>query len=346
LLPYWLLFSYFAIGAAVVGPGEHRRDVTRLFFVLGAVILALMIGFRFEVGGDWKNYVRLFRFVEFSGGNSIGDPGYYLLSLVAKQLNAGLWLVNLVCGAIFTWGLFRLAQAQPAPWLAVLVAIPYLVIVVAMGFTRQATALGILMAAFASLERGGSSLRFAGYVAAAGLFHRTAVVAIPIAVFASKRSSVLTLIGVAAAAVSLYDVLLAPSVDFLFRYYVEAEYDAQGAFIRVLMSVVPAVLYLARERDFGFDDRERKIWRILSIAALLLFALLFVTSSSAVIDRLALYIAPLQIVILSRVPFVYFGGFMGRFLVVAYALAVQYTWLNYATHARYWIPYKLYPVFG
>lgn len=55
----------------------------------------------------------------------------------------------------------RFARSQPDPWLAVLVAVPYLVIVVAMGYSRQAVAIGILLAGLGRLERGGSTLHFA-----------------------------------------------------------------------------------------------------------------------------------------------------------------------------------------
>ena len=32
-------------------------------------------------------------------------------------------------------------------------------------------------------------------------------------------------------------------------------------------------------------------------------------------------------------------------LVVLYSLAIEFVWLNFATHARYWIPYQVYPLF-
>ena len=47
--------------------------------------------------------------------------------------------------------LIRFCLAQADPWLSVLIAIPYMVIVVAMGYTRQAVALGILMVGLAAV---------------------------------------------------------------------------------------------------------------------------------------------------------------------------------------------------
>ena len=36
---------------------------------------------------------------------------------------------------------------------------------------------------------------------------------------------------------------------------------------------------------------------------------------------------------------------MGTLIVVLYSLAIEFVWLNFATHARYWIPYQVYPLF-
>ena len=38
--------------------------------------------------------------------------------------------------------------------------------------------------------------------------------------------------------------------------------------------------------------------------------------------------------------------YFGTFLVIAYAAAVQLTWLTFAHHARYWVPYHFWPFGG
>ena len=57
------------------------------------------------------------------------------------------------------------------------VAVPYIVIVVAMGYTRQGAALGIIMAGLADYLRRESIMRLAAYIAFAATFHATAVLA-------------------------------------------------------------------------------------------------------------------------------------------------------------------------
>jgi len=212
--------------------------------------------------------------------------------------------------------------------------------VVAMGYSRQAVAIGFLMAGLAAVARGASPLRFALYILGGALFHKTVVVALLLVAFASRRNRLLNTVALLAAFVLFYDMFLAESVDQFVRNYIETQYSSQGAAIRIAMSILPATLFLLMPKRFGFSPREEQIWRNFSIVAFGLLGLLFVLPSSTVVDRLALYIIPLQLVILARVPRALFRGAIGRVVVVAYCFAVQFAWLNYATHAQYWLPYR------
>ena len=89
-----------------------------------------------------------------------------LLNWFAGQNELGFWFVNTVCGGIFSYGLIAFARSQPRPWLALAVAVPYLIIVVAMGYTRQAAAIGFVMLGLVRLGNG-SFVRFALCIALA-----------------------------------------------------------------------------------------------------------------------------------------------------------------------------------
>ena len=347
MLVYWLMFAYFAVGAMTEQPGGARRHHLLLRF--GGIAIAALIGFRFEVGADWQPYEYIFAHSEnssFADMPSIADPGYFAVNLLVHWLGVDLWLVNLICGAIFAWGLIRFAELQERPWLAVTVAIPYLVIVVAMGYSRQAVAIGLVMAGLASYLKTGSVLRFAGYVLFAASFHKTGVVALPLIAVANERGRVVNVIITVAVTYLLYTYFLSAQVGRFVTNYIDTRYAAEGAGIRVAMSVVPALLFFARSRQLGFAERERKVWRNLSIAALGFLVLLFALPSSAVVDRFALYAIPLQLVVLSRPRAFFASEGLGTATVVAYAAAAQFTWLTYAHHARFWVPYHFWPFGG
>jgi hypothetical protein len=348
MLAYWLLFGFFAAGSAVSAPrhlGDQRR--TQAFLALGALIITIAVGMRYHVGGDWTQYQYIFvrtTRLEFFDALSKGDPGYQLVNWLVGRMGLQVWAVNTVCAAIFASGLYRFARTQPDPWLVILIAVPYLIVVVAMGYTRQAAALGMLLHGITSMLRTRSVLRFLCYAAAAGLFHKTAILAVPLVTLSggsqNRWSSIfLTLVGLA----GLYYSFLNESADLLVRNYIKSDYSSQGAMIRVTMCVLPALIFLLFKDRLQFDELEERIWRNFTVASLASLAALFVLPST-VVDRLALYIIPLQLAVMGRLPNTLFSLSLGRSLVILLSFFVQFVWLNFAAHAGAWIPYRFFPV--
>ncbi len=342
---YWALFAYFAVGTMLSPKEEQRSARLTPLLLFGAVVTVVLIGFRYKVGGDWDTYE--FFFSWHGGGRNAPpaeDPGYQAVNWIVQQLQLKVWGVNLICGAIFTWGLFRFCLVQADPWLSVLIAVPYMVIVVAMGYTRQAVALGILMAGLASVIRGASTLRFSVYTAIAALFHRTAVVALPITALSSQRNrAVNTVIGIAAG-VLLYDLFLGNSMDKFVQNYIHTGYSSSGAGIRLAMNFVAAAILAMANARLRFSETEWKLWRNFAVTSVILLILLFISPSSTAVDRMSIYVMPLQIAVLSRVPRLWNPPTIGRLLVVIYLAAVQFVWLNFAQHANYWVPYRFFPL--
>jgi len=370
MFPYWLLFLTFAMGAlwfsnartvvpeaVLIDPATERGpnpDLAghRLLLVAG-VGTALMIGLRFEVGTDWRSYEEIFDSVSrLSLPEAITriDPAYGLLNWLVAKAGPGIWLVNLLCGLLFMFGLVRFARHQPNPWLAIAVAVPYLVIGVGMGFSRQAVAIGLSMAGLVALSKG-SFNRFVFWVLFGALFHRTAVILIPIVAIAYSRNRFQAVaVGFLGCLVGYYVLTSAQGLEHFQRTYVTRTYEAQGAGIRLAMNLPPAILCLAFSHYFTGDPIERRIWlNFAGIAALSFVGYLFI-SSTAALDRMALYVIPLQIFIFSRIPtaFANNGRSSGLLVVavIAYSALIEFVWLNYSNNAVNWIPYELYPVGG
>jgi hypothetical protein len=348
VLPYWLLFSLCAAGAL-----ESRRRLSRAYqggplLMLAGLVVALMVGLRLEVGADWHNYMEIFdvlRYADVKDGISYQDPGYTILNWLAQRLGAGIWFVNLICAMLFTWGLVRFARTQPNPWLVMVVAVPYLVIVVAMGYTRQAVAIGLLLAGLAGIHQH-SIFRFGVYIAFAALFHKSAIVVLPLVGLSVVRQRGPAALMILVLGIFLYYAVLQSALDTLMSNYEEARLESEGAGIRVAMNLVPAVLFLLFGKRFGLHPDEMRLWRIFSFAALAMLPLLFLLESSTAVDRLALYLLPLQLFVLARLPFALSPTVRANgqvvLLVIAYSALVQFIWLNYAANAANWIPYKAY----
>ena len=178
---YWAIFVVLATGALL--SQEPRPGPTRfLLFALASLPTALMIGFRWKIGPDWIAYDRIYKYsalFSFSQNLARDDPGFKILSWGLQQFHAPFWTLNAVSGLIFVAGLTAFCLRQPNPWLAYLLAFPYLVIVVAMSGDRQSIALGLLFFSLNAFERG-HLYRFALCIFAAGLFHGSALLMLPI----------------------------------------------------------------------------------------------------------------------------------------------------------------------
>ena len=313
-----------------------------MLWLAGAGV-ALMIGLRFEVGADWENYLRIFQRASFGSLDraiSEGDPAFQAINWLVADLGGSIWLVNLICAAVFSWGLIRFCLSQPLPWLALTVAVPYLVIVVAMGYTRQGAALGLILAGLADFFRRESIVRFAVYVAAAATFHATAVLPFLLVATVVNRNQLVTFIGIAFLGILFYNLFLSASIERFYGVYMKTGYSSQGALIRVLMIASAGALFFAIGRRAGIGDVEYRVWRNFAFASIGAVIALAISPSSTAVDRVAVYLLPLQVAIFSRFPMVAQRDVLLRLMPIMLFGAVQFVWLSYAAHSRLWVPYK------
>ncbi|WP_229803176.1 EpsG family protein [Litchfieldella qijiaojingensis] len=307
-------------------------------------IFALAIGMRYRVGGDWSSYLAyLDRAAIMSLPEVLAsdDPGYYLLNWLVFQLGGNIYWVNLICGMIVMSGVVVFARRQPLPWLALLVAVPYLIVVVAMGYSRQATALGFVLLGLVSLSKG--EIRwFAIWVLLGATFHKSAVLVLPVAALAASQNWLWTFLWVGVTTLIGGYLFLFDSADRLWENYVEADYQSQGGLIRVLMNAVPATLFLVLRKYLCQGGEECKLWWWLSILAIVCIPLVIMSSTAT--DRVALYLIPLQMYVFSRLHKVSHDALVRTYIVtavVAYYALVLFVWLMFASHAYVWLPYRL-----
>ena len=342
---FWALFAVAALG--VLMPRRLPAGQARTVWWMVGLGFAIVIGLRHEVGGDWFNYLPHFeRAASMSFGEAIemGDPGHYVLNMWVSGFDGDIYLVNLIYASVLMWGTVLFCRRQPNPWLALLVAVPYMLIVVGMGYTRQSVALGFSLVGLIAL--GESRIRtFVVCVAFGALFHKSAVLLMPIAALAASRNRFLTAGIVAVSAAMLYYLLLLDSADEMWRNYVEEQMQSEGGLIRVVMNVVPAIILIIYGKRIAPDPQERKLWLWIAAFAIVCVPLVFLASTA--VDRVALYFIPLQLFVFSRLPSLARSLRTRTFVVLgilAYYAAVQYVWLNYASHAQFWAPYQFMPM--
>jgi hypothetical protein len=338
------MFLILATGA-LLSQEESVQRSRLLFFALAALPTLLMIGLRWRIGPDWAGYLDIFAYTKlYSFGQAIthADPGFFTLLMLLHLVGASFWVLNLVCGTIFVAGLTAFSLRQPNPWLAFLVAFPYLVIVMGMSGDRQSVALGLLFFALNAFERE-RLFRAVLLILLAALFHGSVLLIVPFLLLSYARSNFQkAILLVCAAAIGFYFFRVVFS-NYASRYGSD-RLQSGGVAYRLAMNALSAVIFLVFERRFEFEKHLTRLWRNISLCTLGLVLLLIVVPSSTAIDRFLLYFFPLQFVVLSRVPKVFTAGRNAAgqitMAVIAYAALVQIVFLVFGKFATYYIPYK------
>tara|TARA_Y100000768_G_C23981715_1_gene686207 strand:- start:2066 stop:3166 length:1101 start_codon:yes stop_codon:yes gene_type:complete len=354
MVGYWIMFSvpaFFAVIAnrrlPIPSTGKYKSSID-LFVFLWIITLTLLIGLRDEVGGDWLNYLLKFQLLDgipFAElfERALDDPLYNIINWVSSNLKWGVYGTNLICAFIFSYGLGVFCKKLPRPWLGLTVAVPYLVIVVAMGYTRQSVALGLVMLGLAALSDQ-KIRKFVIYIIIAAMAHKSAILMLPIAGLAASKNRLAILAWMSLLGLAGYFIFLADSMDFFIYGYIELDYQSQGAFIRLLMNSLPALIMVLFYKRFNFPPGEKRIWIWFALISLGLMLMFFTFPSSSALDRVALYMLPIQIVTFSYLPDIFtqnklIKGFLILSIIFYYAL-VQFVWLNYAVNSWAWLPYQ------
>lgn len=345
MTPYFVLLAVWILGALQFSK-RSGRVYEGAFYVIAIVFTTVMIGLRYRVGGDWTTYEEMYDYIGFmtlEDAARFTEPAYAFLNWISTKVGGGVYIPNMVCAAVFMAGLSTLVRKQARPWLAMTVAIPYLVIVVGMGYTRQAAAIGVICWAIAGADDD-RVWKTVTKIALAALFHKTAILFLPILLAPiAKRNLLVGGLG-AILFVGLAFIALGGSSDRLVANYVNSDYQSSGAAIRIGMNVFAAIVFFYFCKSFSISSQQRTIWTILSILSLFSILSLVVSSSSVGIDRLSLFLIPLQVFVYSNLPSLPRNSDRTKavftFGVIFYSFAVQYVYFVYGDFSYTWLPYR------
>ena len=355
---YWILFLVPVL--ALFSPIYFRgraRDFAWFSFLF---ISILFIGLRHQVGGDWDNYLffseRLSRepFDIILGSK---DGGYNLLVWVSAKLGWSIYGANLFCAVVFLGGLTYFCRRQPYPLLAWIISTPYLIIVVGMGYTRQSIAVGLLCFGLIFLQEA-KGWRALASVLLATAFHKSALLLLPLGAILVTRAHLAVvrdtlrkgLVSGPILVSGLIFITLTGVVTFInadifyaeFKSYVlSGQWHSEGGRVRSFMNGIPAIFLLVFWRRWTEVNGDSILWFVLALIAVI--AMVVTPFFSTFSDRMGIYLIPLQIYVISRIPLLIQnealrqGGIIG---ICALYGVVLFVWLNHASHAFYWLPYK------
>lgn len=313
--------------------------------ILAFATITLFVGYRYEIGVDWITYEIMFLDVarlNFLDALGYGDSAYSLVNWLASRAGGQVWHANLICAAIFSAGLVRFCDLLPRPGLALTVAIPTLVIITAMGYTRQAAAVGCIMLAFVDY-RGSINWRWLAWLTLGLLFHKSAILMFPIFILSGSHRRWLTIASGGIIVAALVITIVANRLSDILSLYFEGDLESSGTLPRIAVGALAGGMYfLVRDKEGAFGVR-RDLVRNLAIAMMLLIPLYYVIPST-VVDRIGVLLVPFQSAILSGLAYSERTNPVAEGIVTAAVIsfygATLVVWLVFATFASYWIPYE------
>ena len=378
MLPYWLFFSLFVLNAIIhIRPSlvsTNGRYLIRpsLLSIKGRywsiewvsifILLVFIVGLRHQVGADWSLYsanLEDFRLgVNTAGGvsddviKSSRDPGYHFLNWLAVKFDQKVVLVNFIAAIFFSYGLIIFCRNQALPSLSMLVAFPYIVTVVGMGYTRQSVAIAFFMLGIVQLEKG-NFWRYIQLIIFASLFHTSAFLLFPLSIVVVKRYLFIKILALVIFMAAVYYFML----DYIV-YYVKVTYfdssfsvSSPGTIIRFVMVLFPALLLLLNINRLNINRISNSIdairlWKVIALSSFLMIIPLIMLPSNTIVDRILLYWLPLQLFVFGNIPVAYLRNkyiyIIIYFMVIVYSFSVFAVWLSFSNNSFAWAPYSNY----
>jgi hypothetical protein len=349
MLVYWSLVLFPAFFTFTEGGHRNKGRGGGALLPLLFVVLFCFLGFR-ETGGDYPAYLELFHALQgepLETAMRVSEPLYGALNWLSDHFDLGIYGVNSACALIFLYALFRAAYKEAYPLFFVTLAMPYFVIVVGMGYTRQGVAASLILLSMVYLREGHPWRAMLAILAGAG-FHYSALAAAALPMFYATRhhSGVVALFSRAfllgfLAVASQW--MLSDQIDAYTANYVEAgHYESGGAFLRSIVTGLASVAFFALRREFmrAYDDYE--LWRPLAFLGLICPPLSFFFSTP--VDRIGLYLIPFQLVTFARLPDVWNNGHSFvyvRTLILTNYLVYFFVWIHLGSYSSVlWLPYR------
>lgn len=224
-----------------------------------------------------------------------------------------------------------------------MLAFPYFVVIVSMGYTRQCLALSFLML---SLSVTGSfrEIKILIFLLIGIFFHNSLIFISFLPFFFRPLINFNKMIILIFLILLLSYLVFTSKIAFAyyFSYFLNQKVESSGAIFRVIFNFFPSVLFLYFFKNF-YKDNDFYIWLSLSLINLsFLVCLILNLLPSAMIDRYLVYTSLIQLVVYIKV-FELFKG-LERELIINFTSLLFFifmtSWFYFGNASINWTPYK------
>ena len=304
------------------------------------IFLILFIGLRDGIGGDWVTYENFFEFYKDSNFqiNFTTEPFFYNFYIILGRLNFNIFMANLLSAIFFIYSLSLFLKKEKYPFYSLYLAFPVLIVVISMGFNRQAIAISFLMIGYIYWQK--FQVRFLLLVIISALFHKSAIIILLINKYKINfKKNVLTLLFLVIFLSIIY-LYINRHINNIVRAYPLFEFNNLPSYLRITYIIYPSLIFMFFRNSFKqFNDYY--FLKKFSLFALLLIPIMIANVDVA--NRLGFYYLPVSVIILSRFPYIFSIAYF-RYSIFLFINLLTYTYfiffLYYANNINGWVPYK------
>lgn len=371
-----IFYTFLFTILVCLGLPKYFTNLKKLKLPFDLVIFISIIifaGLRYEIGGDWKNYI-----VQFEGFANMGfpsfaifsssDPFYILINIFAHEIGRGIETVNLFSSIILFSGYYVFVSRYDHNALAVVVSFLFLFMLLSMGFSRQSLAIGFILYSLTfylnkkyflqiffmilSLLSHKSSLIFFLFFFISIFLNRLKIIKRTELQFLKKKLFKISILSFIIIIIS--SLIIFRDIQRLIEVYLIYERElavsvyqtrtSAGLIFKYPIFLFFSFLYLISKKKLNFiNNQERNIFDSYILLSLLILP--FAGMFSLLIDRLLVYFYP------------FIGIFVAKFfndcvnekyyfklyiLCAIISLAITLMWLKFANHGTFWLPYNNY----
>lgn len=347
MVPYLFIFLLSCAGFLF---DKYFNKYSILFFNLIFLYLLILIGLRYEIGGDWINYLQNHAAIHFSVFTDKHDDVILYNTepfiIILNILSPNVYIFNFYCALVFLIGLFALISKCKDIYLSIVVAIPFLILLVGLGYQKQSVALGLLMLSYYFYLNNNYKLflifSFTTFFSHYSTFFLILFIFYDLFYFKKFRINKIYIFIIIVLIFLVIFIGYDKITRVLINNYINDENrtNSYGLIPRLAVQFLSIFLYFI---SFNKWHKKTLLNRLIIFNIFLTFLTLpFVLTYSNLIDRMLFYFMLIQIMILGNYKLIILSNYyvFFRFAIFAFYLCITLYWFTFSYFASYWLPYK------
>jgi hypothetical protein len=321
------------------------------FYNLYILLIILFVGFRYGMN-DFFLYLAHFDktkyqlLSDFKFNSNASSYGYDLLNWLVGRLNLEFYFINILCIILGIFS-FHSFKNLPNRWILWVVVFHTGIMILSMGYVRQAFAIFFMIIAINSLIFK-KIYYFFFYTILGFLFHKTAFIFFLLIFFYFEKINYKYFLIILISTILIL-ILESKSLYKLYYLYVEqstlrgAGGESLGVYYRLPISIVVAVLFLIYKEHLSKNFIERKIYVFFSFYVFFLIPISFASTTLA--DRMLLYSFPLSLVTFCRFENIFINKkhkYIVNILIILIQFINLFYWSLFSNTGIAWSIYRSY----